>query len=121
MELDYSSMTDRKIIATCESKLGFVVLITEPEFEIHAQYKRFSNADKSELLNIITNVLINPTEVYFDNLSDSTTVYSAYKTENHNLYLVGVKLDKIKNIGFFQTVMKLDSVRTKHLKLRKVL
>jgi len=43
-----------------------------------------------------------------------------YRDSDGAMYMVGVKFDKRKSVGFFETLMRLKEIRKKHLKQRKL-
>ena len=117
---DFLSLTDRKIEAVFNSELGFPVIVSSPDLERHLGYDRFEEKDKNIQLQIIERALEHPDNIYYEDRSDNTISYSVYRDSDGAMYMVGVKFDKRKSVGFFETLMRLKEIRKKHLKQRKL-
>jgi hypothetical protein len=117
---DFSKLTDRKIEAVFPSELGFPVIISSLDLERHLAYDRFEEKDKELYLQIIKRALERPDQIFSDEKSEYTISYSVYRASDGRFYMVGVKYDKRKSVGFFETFMCLKEVRKKHLKQRRI-
>ena len=114
----FKNKTNKKILAAIDGPLKITVLVTEDEFSTHAKYDRFKSTTPEELLKVVCCVVALTKEAYEQDGEAKWTYFAYGKTKK--MYLVIIKHLSADGVGFFSSVMRSDTVKSWHKKLKRV-
>lgn len=112
------SSSKRKIVAIITAATGDRVIITEAELE-HALNDHFSYLPRVLFLELVEQVLKDPSDVFVDNSKAPRQYNLFYRLENGK-YLVAV-VKKTDDGSFLSSMYPTgDTIRNKHKKMKRV-